>query len=225
MGRARHRPPGGSPRARRATPRRSIRRSARTWTGSSGRPFRPRHWPGPQPARSAPPPSRLPPQLPAPQQGSHCAWPQGASPLDAFADKPWRASCPTRQPHAPRGRTLVPAIDANRPARTEQLFKVNDKMQMRRTSRQTDGSRQPGDAGWRALKKNVRGSLPAGHLRRRPPTAGPRDEVAFRGGSDPLGEEPAKAVQPERPRDVGRDPRRGRRRGRCRRRSTAARST
>ncbi len=45
--RARHPPPGGSPRARRGRPRQSIRRSARPWTGSSGRPCPPRHWRGP----------------------------------------------------------------------------------------------------------------------------------------------------------------------------------
>ncbi|WP_212491353.1 hypothetical protein, partial [Bradyrhizobium liaoningense] len=64
-------------------------------------------------------------------------------------------------------------IDANRPARTEQLFKVNDKMQMRRTSRWTDGSAKPGDTGWRALKKNVPGSLPAGPSFKTPAYGGP----------------------------------------------------
>jgi hypothetical protein len=52
-------------------------------------------------------------------------------------------------PHAcrtPAAERFVTAKDANRPARTEQLFRVDDKMQMRGASRRTDGSAMPDGA-------------------------------------------------------------------------------
>jgi hypothetical protein len=77
--------PGAASAARRIAPvhrarrRRSVRKSDRPWRGNSGRRCRRRHWRGLRPARSAPPPCRLPPPewRPAPPPG--CALRRAAS--------------------------------------------------------------------------------------------------------------------------------------------------
>src|SRR3954454_1399045 len=96
MARELHPPRGGLPTVRRAILRRSARKSARPWRGSSGRRCRPRHWRGPLPGRSALPPCRPRPRRPAPPPGWRYAAPPAALRPDGFADRPWRVFRPWR---------------------------------------------------------------------------------------------------------------------------------